>query len=363
MTKARLRAERDSDRKPSYVARQFQAREQPAVFGFLIHHLVDGMIQRLRVEIGAKCKLSAVQLHHGPVLKADRIDVPRLIPCEITARRVVQSIHFVQCARQFLPYRLCADVEAGFHTLAELDPDIAVEAQRAPLTMSAVTIRPVGGNCCPGISTVIRIAIGRLGPERIKRTAIDAKFSPRRCPPGRRHCVDRATQRRSTKPRSIAAAIHLQMLENLRVQFLKVPIVIGHVDGNAILQQGQAAHMEASRKARAADRNPNLLPEAGLRVDASGKSKRIAQRYGQLVLEILGGDDVGAPSGTADIRSGVLRGRGSRNNDAALIARLISQGGYGHQRTGKCAQRNAARSGRCRHEFILMKNRAALRAA
>ena len=115
--------------------------------------------------------------------------------------------------------------------------------------MDAVAVGPVGGDRHKCIAMIIGITQGHLAAQRVETAAIYAQFDARCTAAGRRYGIDRTTQRRSTQPQRIAAPIHLQMLEDLRVQFLEIAIVVGGVDGNAILQQGQAAHVIAARQA------------------------------------------------------------------------------------------------------------------
>ncbi len=101
--------------------------------------------------------------------------------------------------------------------------------------MIAVPIGPVGGNRCPDVTTSIGVTIGRLRTQRIERAAIYAQFRARHRPSGGCDRIDGATQCRSAKSQRITAAIDFQMLEHLRIQLLKVSVVVGHVDRDAIL--------------------------------------------------------------------------------------------------------------------------------
>ena len=217
--------------------------------------------------------------------------------------------------------------------------------------MIAVAIRPIAGDRGEGIAPVIGIAIGGLGADRVEAAAIDAQFNARRAASGRGDGIDRAAQRRSAQPQRIAATIDLQMLENLRVEFLKVAIIVGQVDRNAILQQGQAAHVEAARQARTTDRDANLLPEARLGIDAGREGERVAQGDGQLILKIVGGHDIDAARCALDAGGGFLGKRAGGDDDAALVGGFVGEGSGSRQGKGDGAQRNAARGVGDTHEF------------
>ncbi len=215
--------------------------------------------------------------------------------------------------------------------------------------MVAVAVRTVGGDRRPGIAARVGSAIGRLRPQRVERTAVDAQLRARRGATGRRHRVDRAAKRRSAQPQRIGAAIDLDLLEDLRVQFLEIAIVVGQVDRHAVLQQRQPAHMIAARQAGTPDGNAHLLPEARLGIDAGREGQRVTQGNHDLVLEIIGGNDVHAARRAPDLCGGGLGERTGGDDDARPVLRLLGESRNGIKNGSEDAQRNAARDGREHH--------------
>ena len=209
--------------------------------------------------------------------------------------------------------------------------------------MRAIAVGSIGSDGGIGVALIIGIAIGHLAPQRVEAAAVDAQLGSRRASPGRRHRVDRAAQCRTAQPQRIAAAIDLQMLEDLRIQLLKIAIVVGRVDRNAILQQRQPAHMIAARQARSPNRQAHFLPETRLGVDAGRKAERIAQRHGKLVFIGLSSDDIDSARRALDARRNRLDDRVGGNDDRALLGIVFGQSGADGQDKDEGAQRQAAR--------------------
>ena len=301
------------------------------------------MEQLLGVEKDAERNRRIIQRHGGAILQPDRIDVARLVAGQVALARMGDRVRLAQRTGQVLADRLRAGVEARLHPVAQLQADIAVEAQRLAIAMRAIAVGSIGGDGGIGVAMVIGIAIGHLAPQRVEAAAVDAQLGSRRASPGRRHRVDRAAQCRTAQPQRVAAAIDLQMLEDLRVQLLKIAIVVGRVDRDAILQQRQPAHMIAARQARSPNRQAHFLPEARLGVDAGRKAERIAQRHGKLVFIGLGGNDIDSARRALDPRRSRLDDRVGGNDDRALLGIVFGRSGADGQDKDEGAQRQAAR--------------------
>src|SRR3546814_14583958 len=71
--------------------------------------------------------------------------------------------------------------------------------------------------------------------------------------------VDRAAKRCRAILKAVAAAINLDMLEDQRIDFLKVAAAIGVIERDAVLQQFDAAQMIATAEARAPYRETPFL--------------------------------------------------------------------------------------------------------
>ena len=225
--------------------------------------------------------------------------------------------------------------------VAEFQPDIAVKTQRLTIAMDAVAVGAVGRQRGIGVAMIVGIAIGDLAAQRVEAAAVDADFRAGRIAAGRGHRIDRPAQRRPAVTQRIAAAIDLDMLEDLRVQFLEIAIIVGAIDRHAILQQRQPAHMIAARQARPADRYPHLLPETRLRIDAGREGERIAQRDGEFVFERFRGNDIDATGGALHAGSGGFDGGTGGDDDGALVG-VFGEGGNGGQSKNEGAQRQAA---------------------
>src|SRR3546814_12978742 len=77
--------------------------------------------------------------------------------------------------------------------------------------------------------------------------------------------------------------------------------------------------MIAARQARTADRDPYLLPEARLEIDAGREGERVAQADDRLVGIIFIADDIGAAGRLRRARFGGA-GRGGGGDDARRVA-------------------------------------------
>ena len=144
------------------------------------------------------------------------------------------------------------------------------------------------------------------------------------------------------------------MVEKDRLQFLEVTIVIGQIDRNAILQQRQAAHMEPARKARSADRDADLLPEARLRVDTGRKGERIAQGNYGLVGIIFMADNVCAARSLGGPLFCFVRRSAAGHNDRGIGS--LFGGNILGKRNGKSACRSGTQKAFDIHGFFLNLN-------
>src|SRR5207253_640078 len=81
---------------------------------------------------------------------------------------------------------------------------------------------------------------------------------------GRRHEVDRAAERRGAVGEPVAALEDLDRADRQRVDLVEVAGAVGEVHRDAVLEDLDAAQVEAAGDAGAADREAQLLPVAVL---------------------------------------------------------------------------------------------------
>src|SRR3546814_12882671 len=82
--------------------------------------------------------------------------------------------------------------------------------------------------------------------------------------------------RARSEAQRVRPAIHLEMVEEDRLQFPEIAIVVGVVDRHPVLEQRQPAHVIAAREARSAGLDAHLLPVARLHFDAGREGEPAA---------------------------------------------------------------------------------------
>src|SRR5690242_4138444 len=105
------------------------------------------------------------------------------------------------------------------------------------MRMLAVAVRRVAGQRQPTVTCPAREAGGELAAQAVEAAAVDPQIDARRAQAGRRDAVDRAAQRGSAEAQRVRAAEDLNALEDQRVEFLEIAIVVGQVDWDAVLKQ------------------------------------------------------------------------------------------------------------------------------
>ena len=116
------------------------------------------------------------------------------------------------------------------------------------------------------------------------------------------------------------------MVEKYGFKFLKVAIVVGEIDGDAILQQSQSAHVKATRKTRTANGNADLLPKARLGIHAWRKGQSVTQRHNSLICIIFVANDISAACGFVCRYLGFISGDAAGDNNRG-VSSLFSGGG------------------------------------
>src|SRR3546814_12636007 len=81
------------------------------------------------------------------------------------------------------------------------------------------------------------------------------------------------------------------MLEDQRIDFLKVAAAIGVIERDAVLQQFDAAQMIATAEARAPYRETHFLTVTLARENARREGERVLQVGRIFILELVGGHD------------------------------------------------------------------------
>ncbi len=277
------------------------------------------MIERLGVDEDPCIELSSGEREPRAVLQPDRVDVPRLIAGEVAGLGCVQDRCEIERAGQFLIDVVHAGVKARLDPVGDGEPDIAVEAKRAPLRMIAVAVRTVDAERSPRVARPhLRAGRDESAPG-VEAADIAAQVEPRRSLARRRHAVDRAAERARAEAQCVGAAIDFEIVEEDRLQFLKIAVVVGEVDRHPVLQQRDAAHVVAARQPRPADRDPHLLPVARLEVDARRERERVAQRDERLVGIFVVRHDIGAAGGSRGARFGFVRRAGAGDDDGAAF--------------------------------------------
>ena len=308
------------------------------------------MVKRFHIDEGTRFQLCRAEIYGGAILETKRFDIAGLIVDEIALCRIGQGIFVAQGTRYFLIDIIIAGVKTRFHHWRNFETDIAVKAETVSLGMIAVAVGCIGADCCPDITRPLAGTKGQQAAIAVEAADIAAEIYAFRSPAGRCHPVDRAAQCTRTKAQGIGSAIDLEMVEEGRFEFLKVAIVIGQIDRNSVLQQGQAAHVEAPAQTGTTDRYPHFLTIARLHIDAGRKCQSIAQRHKRLVGIIIVGDNVRAT--WCFVGSGLCLVSDARAGDDDGICAAVSLAGgtIGHSRNGKSGK--SARQSDARNRYF-----------
>ncbi|MNS74334.1 hypothetical protein D3C72_1078070 [compost metagenome] len=183
---------------------------------------------------------------------------------------------------------------------------------------------------------------------------------------GRGGEVDRAAQRGAAIGEAVAALVDLRRRQANRIDLIEVAAAIGEVGRYAVLEDVDAARVEAARHARAAHRQAQFLAVAFLDVDAGRILEHISQIAGVGVGIRRRVNEPHRASGfeqrpalLADARRGQRSRRRGRRGDGGqhMLGRRVG-------RAGGLAQRSRGQGGRgqdCRaapgigsfHDFLL----------
>ena len=210
--------------------------------------------------------------------------------------------------------------------------------------MVAIAVRAVGADAGPEIDRPRRAAHRREPADHVEAAQIAAQVEPRRVPAVGRHPIDRPAQRARAEAQRIGAAIDFEVIEEDRLQFLEIAIVVGEIDRHPVLEQRQPAHMIAARQARTANRDAHFLPVARLEIDARRKRQRVTQRHKRLVGIIFVRDDIGAAGSSLSLTTRSVSGGVCRDDDGRTaigvrpLRRVIGEGRGGYE-SERCGQR------------------------
>jgi len=96
----------------------------------------------------------------------------------------------------------------------------------------AVAVGTVAGDCDPGVG-VAAVPAERAGAAQgLERSAVEPQAEAWSGPAGGSHAVDGAAEGRPAEAESVGSAVDFKMVEDCRIEFLEVAIVVGEVDGD-----------------------------------------------------------------------------------------------------------------------------------
>ena len=178
--------------------------------------------------------------------------------------------------------------------------------------------------------------------DRVEAAAVDPDdVRAERRVGGRRHEVHCATERGRAEGERVAALVDLDRAQAQRIDLVEVAAAVGEVERNAILQEFDAADMEAAGDAGAADREAHLLAVALLHEHAGHVFQHVAHSVGVAVPERRGIDEGDRADGGVHRRP--LRGHARHGERAGGLGRAGGAPGGGRSGDADFRKRRALR--------------------